>query len=150
MAIESKKIEGRENVIRSADETNGIKIIDHQWAGRPSDPAEAFVRMGKWKSTTMMQQNPQMHIRSSPNAIHIDVLTEPFVAGVSLLQEYALSRIPDFEDAFDDLFFKDRVNGYFCGSYLRELGLSSLPNRGGPEAGIVALIKTAEHAQLLL
>lgn len=123
-------------------EIGEIKIIDYQWTGKPSDPAEAFVRMGKWASTSMLSQTPAYKVLSVNGAVHLESQNTPVNPLAQQMQEVAEAAIPSFARAMGEPEFGFRVQSYMAGSYLRELALSA--QRGGPESSMFAIIKAGE------
>ncbi len=116
------------------------KMIDAEWAGL-ADPAEAFVRMTKYISTTTASNREQLNARIQKNRLHLD-LNISFPPAAVTIQKEGIKRSPLFSHALQDPNFIGRSQEYLAGSYLRELALAD--KRGYPEMGLFAMLKAAE------
>lgn len=116
------------------------KIIDAEWTGF-GDPAEAFVRMTKYISTTTSTANQSGKVHEESGRVHLD-FDMHFPPTAIALQNHGLSRSDSFGKALGDPNFTKRSSSYLAGSYFRELALSS--RRGTPETAFFAMIKAAE------
>lgn len=116
------------------------KLVDAEWVGH-GDPAEAFVRMIKYESTTTAKPNYRVGAWIEGGELHIDY-SVPFSDTARSLQQHGLSKTRYFARALADPEFPLRVQTYLAGSYLRELALAL--QRGYPELGLFAMTKAAE------
>lgn len=116
------------------------KIVDAEWAGN-SDPAEAFARMAKYISTTTLPSVGKTTLSRETEGIKANLILDIPEAS-KIMQETALSRIPEFSDQLKDNDFRRRVFMYLTSSYLREMALTL--KRGNPELSIFAIIKAGE------
>lgn len=116
------------------------KIIDAEWTGF-GDPAEAFVRMTKYISTTTSTPTQPGKISERGGRINLD-FDMNFPPTAIDLQYHGLSRSDSFGEALGDPDFTKRSSSYLAGSYFRELALAS--RRGTPETAFFAMIKAAE------
>lgn len=116
------------------------KIIDAEWTGY-GDPAEAFVRMIKYISTTTSTSTKPAKVREKDGKIYLE-FDMNFPSTAIELQNYGLSKMEFFAQALNDPDFTKRSFKYLAGSYFRELALAS--KRGTPETAFFAMIKAAE------
>lgn len=119
-------------------------LIDGEWIGQ-SDPAEAYVRMTKYitSSTVTIPKEEDTKISLTHDGVIIvnfNALVPPTAID---LQNQGLSKLPEFSESLHDTHFRDRVFGYLAGSYLREL---SLGRKRGLDKGIFAMIKAVDVA----
>lgn len=116
------------------------KLIDAEWTGY-TDPAESFVRMIKYVSTTTHKSVGEANAFVKDDVIQVDLQIE-FPESAIALQRYGLQIADVFAVALSDSTFTQRVRDYLAGSYLREFALAE--KRGHPELGLFAMIKAAE------
>lgn len=116
------------------------KLVDAEWAGQ-ADPAESFVRMTKYASTTTLTDLGPIKIEEVDGKLVIDV--DPTFPDAALrLQEMGLSRTPQFARALNDPDFTTRVREYLAGSYIREIALAA--KRGNPDMSAFGILKAVE------
>lgn len=119
------------------------KLVDAEWAGY-ADPAESFVRMIKYASTTTLSDLGPIRIQEIDGRLEIDV--DPTFPDAALrLQEIGLSRVRQFGTALRDPDFENRVKEYLAGSYIREIALAA--KRGNPDLAVFGLLKAVESLQ---
>lgn len=131
------------NILVNA-ENKEWKIIDAEWTGL-ADPAEAFVRMTKYISTTTVQDIGAMHAHSEDGKLYLSI-DVTFPKSAIALQNHGLSRRKAFGKALQDSEFVHRSNGYLAGSYAREVALAA--KRGHPEMAFFAMLKASEAITL--
>jgi FMN phosphatase YigB (HAD superfamily) len=117
------------------------KLIDVEWAGL-NDPAEAFVRMIKYVSTTTSSRVGHVAARFDGNRVYVDADVE-FPESAYSLQRLGTERLTEFGESLKDPDFGHRVRQYLAGSYLRELALAA--KRGNPDLGLLAMVMASEE-----
>lgn len=127
------------NIVVS-EEKNEWVLLDAEWAG-PTDPAESYVRMIKYLSTTTVSEIYALDAKLQDGKIVIEMRLK-FPQSAISLQQYGMTMLPVFARSLSDPYFPERVRDYLTGSYLRELALSL--QRGKPELGLLAMIKAGE------
>lgn len=116
------------------------KLLDPEWTG-PSDPAEAYVRMVKYITSSTARGFSEASLDETGSTVVANISVD-FPKTALHLQNLGLSQGPDFAHALQDPAFMERAGLYLSGSYLREVALAT--RRGTLDAAIFAMVKASE------
>lgn len=129
------------NIIVNPENKNWA-MFDTEWVGY-ADPAEPYVRMIKYISTTTIKkvQGLEAKFINGRLVLDLDLLFPQMAIDI---QNYGLYTTKQFAASLSDTDFPRRVSMYLTGSYLRELALISRRYPKNPELGLFAMLKAAE------